>query len=48
MEMLKLADTDYSGNFLYENNELKAIFTSAGRIIPCNGMPEEMQVKTHI
>jgi RHS repeat-associated protein len=25
---------DYSGNFLYENNELKAIFTSAGRIIP--------------
>ncbi len=24
----------YSGNFLYENNELKAIFTSAGRIIP--------------
>jgi RHS repeat-associated protein len=25
---------DYSGNFLYENGELKAIFTSAGRIIP--------------
>ncbi len=25
---------DYSGNFLYENNELKAIFTSAGRIVP--------------
>jgi RHS repeat-associated protein len=25
---------DYPGNFLYENNELKTIFTSAGRIIP--------------
>jgi RHS repeat-associated protein len=25
---------DYSGNFLYEYGELKAIFTSAGRIIP--------------
>jgi hypothetical protein len=25
---------DYSGNFVYENDELKAIFTSAGRIIP--------------
>jgi hypothetical protein len=25
---------DYSSNFLYENGELKAIFTSAGRIIP--------------
>jgi RHS repeat-associated protein len=25
---------DYSGNFLYENNELKAIFTSVGRIVP--------------
>jgi hypothetical protein len=25
---------DYSGNFLYENGELKAIFTSAGRIVP--------------
>ena len=25
---------DYSGNFLYENNDLKAIFTSAGRIVP--------------
>ena len=27
---------DYSGNFLYENNVLKAIFTSAGRIISFN------------
>lgn len=25
---------DYSGNFLYENDELKTIFTSEGRIIP--------------
>ena len=25
---------DYSGNFLYENGDLKAIFTSAGRIVP--------------
>jgi RHS repeat-associated protein len=25
---------DYSGNFVYENDKLKAIFTSAGRIIP--------------
>jgi len=26
--------TDYSGNFIYENDKLKAIFTSAGRIVP--------------
>ncbi len=25
---------DYSGNFIYEDGELKAIFTSAGRIVP--------------
>ncbi len=30
----EIGNTDYSGNFLYENNELKAIFTSAGRIVP--------------
>ena len=31
---------DYSGNFLYENNDLKAIFTSAGRIVPFNNNGE--------
>jgi hypothetical protein len=28
--------TDYSGNFLYENNTLKSIFTPYGRIVPFN------------
>lgn len=27
---------DYSGQFLYEDNDLKCIFTSAGRIVPVN------------
>ena len=31
---------DYSGNFLYENNDLKAIFTFPGRIVPFNNNGE--------
>ena len=44
---------DYSGNFLYENNDLKAIFTSEGRIIPFDNNGEvvykfEYSLKDHL
>lgn len=33
----EIGRTDCSANFLYENNDLKAIFTSAGRIVTFDG-----------
>ena len=36
------SEYNYSANFLYENNVLKAIFTSAGRIVPFNNNGETL------
>lgn len=45
--------TDYVGNFIYENGDLKAIFTSEGRIIPISNGSEtvfkfEYNLKDHL
>ncbi len=49
----EIGRTDYSGSFLYENNDLKAIFTSEGRIIPFDNNGEvvykfEYSLKDHL